>query len=121
MHQALPEYYNAIKALDSLDKKDIQEARWRGTEVGGGSWHWIDSHYTQPSVDPCFVMDGGGSPFNRIDSTDGVDPGFSFSGCFLIVRLDCCDWASTDLSISPVFVGGVPCWNQSIQFPKFNF
>ena len=24
--QALPEYYNAIKALDSLDKKDIQEA-----------------------------------------------------------------------------------------------
>ena len=25
--QALPEYYDAIKALDSLDKKDIQEAR----------------------------------------------------------------------------------------------
>ena len=26
LDEALPEYYNAIKALDSLDKKDIQEA-----------------------------------------------------------------------------------------------
>jgi hypothetical protein len=30
--EALPEYYNAIKALDSLDKKDIQEAHWHWAE-----------------------------------------------------------------------------------------
>ena len=43
--QALPEYYNAIKALDSLDKKDIQEAGpclagfcrpWAGGRSGAG-------------------------------------------------------------------------------------
>ena len=66
--QALPEYYDAIKALDSLDKKDIQEV------PGWGQSRYVELH----AAKPCTSTSG------RVVDLKGVTP-FRFLKIKLVV------------------------------------